>query len=68
MRQPGGRLDLRGYVVGDGAGGRAGLELDLGAKLRRDLSLVATGRAGQRWGDQGAGLYYELLGGLRWVW
>ena len=68
MRQPGGRLDLRGYVAGDRAGGRAGLELDLAAKLRRELSLVATGRVGDRWGSEGKGLYYEALLGLRKVW
>jgi len=69
MRSPGtGALSAYGYLDGDRAGGAAGLGLDLEAKLERDLSLFATGRAGWAYGNRGDGLEYEALAGIRWNW
>ena len=69
MRKPGtGSVHGYGYLDGNSAGGVAGLGLDLEAKLRNDLGLFASGRAGYAWSDGAAGLTYEALFGIAGTW
>ncbi len=69
MRAPGtGSVRGYGYLDGNSSGGVAGLGLDLEAKLRKDLGLFATGRAGYSWGDGTSGLTYEALLGIAGTW
>ena len=69
MRKPGtGAVAAYGYLAGDSASGSAGVGLDIETRLRNQLGLFATGRAGTAWGARATGLTYEALFGLRGSW
>jgi hypothetical protein len=69
MRTPGsGSIHGYGYLDGNSAGGVAGLGLDLEAKIRADLGLFASGRAGYSWRNGTSGLTYEALFGIAGTW
>jgi hypothetical protein len=59
MRQPGN---------GDARGGVVGGRVDVEARLRRELSLFATGRVGHLYGDRGDRMTYEALLGIAKEW